>query len=636
MKRLYTALIAAIIAIGAAAQEETVSITLNWDLPGAINVRVGRNDVEIPADATTITLTYPKSDWPSATITAGTNRILESCTYLDDNGNTRSVALKNNSFSISMTSTTYTGRTFTITTSELVRDASVTVNIENGVEKIESLMLAGTGEVLTPVNAGENVYTFNSTLDTQMYITPKTGTEIYKVTLNGTEVTRRSWENYFRVNIANGDVIVVRVYENDEDAPKPCAVTVELPEGCEDCITNFFNSSLLEILKLENNTFVVEEGNRVRLTFSDEYDITKVTFEGEDLGYSSESTQLTFTVNTSGTLKVEASPKAYGTVTYTAYIVAGEGVEIWAGNHLNGYVVDPGEGEAVTEDIVLPQSDVDGAWTIPAADVRKYTFEVSSKYTYINYYVTDGYWLRTARCEDTAVFASNPVTSTTLYVVAEKIEADTNIIVYYAGEPANVRFSAGALTEGYNYVSFDYDYMSPLTVAPLSDVNNPTVVVDGNAITPDAYSQFVINPGNESVVKIFFDGTTHRASDVTCTIAEDAYAIVCYDKIVFWEDFSEPLKCYDGTEFQILPDDDCEVYIDGVLGEYDEDGICTFVTTGSHAIEVKKLGGISAIEDDTTEGVVEYYNLQGMRVSNPAAGNIYIRRCGTTATKVRL
>ena len=103
MKRLYTALIAAIIAIGAAAQEETVSITLNWDLPGAINVRVGRNDVDIPADATTITLTYPKSDWPSATITAGTNRILESCTYLDDNGNTRSVALKNNPFSISMT-----------------------------------------------------------------------------------------------------------------------------------------------------------------------------------------------------------------------------------------------------------------------------------------------------------------------------------------------------------------------------------------------------------------------------------------------------------------------------------------------------------------------------------------------------
>lgn len=638
MKRLYISLIAAIIAIGAAAQQETVSITLNWDLPGAINVRVGINDVAIPDDATSITLTYPKSDWPSATITAGPNRLLESCSYLDDNGKTCTVPLKNNSFSISMTSTNYTGRTFTITTTELVRDATMTVNIENGVNKIESLMLAGTGEVLSPVNAGENVYTFNSTLDTQMYIMPKTGTEIYKVTLNGTEVTRRSWENYFRVNIADGDVIVVRVYENEEDAPKPCTVTVDLPEGFEDCITNYFNSSLLEVLTLENNSFVVEEGNRVRLTFNEGYDINLVTFEGEEIARDVTTSQITFTVNTSGTLKVDASAKQYEMVTYTAYIVAPEGVEIWAGNRIDGYVVDLGEGEAVTENIALPHGDSenDGPWTMLAADVRKYTFEISSKYAYINYFVKEGYWLRTARCEDTVQFASNPVTSTTIYVVAEKIEADTDIIVYYAGDPDNVNFSAGALAVGYNNISFDFDYQAPLSISPKSAIDNPVVILNGKAVTPDAYSQFVIAPRTGAVVKIFFDGVSHKASTVTCTVAEGAQADISYDKILVWEDLSQPLTCYDGTEIKIAPSQDSDVYIDGTLTEKDTDGICTLVTTGSHAIEVKQHGGVSAIEGDSAEGVVEYFNMQGMRVSNPSAGNVYIRRCGTTVTKIRL
>lgn len=44
--------------------------------------------------------------------------------------------------------------------------------------------------------------------------------------------------------------------------------------------------------------------------------------------------------------------------------------------------------------------------------------------------------------------------------------------------------------------------------------------------------------------------------------------------------------------------------------------------------------GVSNIAVDNTNAPVEFYNLQGIRVENPAAGNIYIRRQGTTATKV--
>ena len=37
------------------------------------------------------------------------------------------------------------------------------------------------------------------------------------------------------------------------------------------------------------------------------------------------------------------------------------------------------------------------------------------------------------------------------------------------------------------------------------------------------------------------------------------------------------------------------------------------------------LTGISEIVDDTDNGPAVYYNLQGVRVDNPTAGNIYIK-----------
>lgn len=51
------------------------------------------------------------------------------------------------------------------------------------------------------------------------------------------------------------------------------------------------------------------------------------------------------------------------------------------------------------------------------------------------------------------------------------------------------------------------------------------------------------------------------------------------------------------------------------------------VTQGSQGVEI-------AISD--AEGRVEYYNLSGVRVAQPAEGNVYIRRTGNTVEKVKL
>lgn len=58
---------------------------------------------------------------------------------------------------------------------------------------------------------------------------------------------------------------------------------------------------------------------------------------------------------------------------------------------------------------------------------------------------------------------------------------------------------------------------------------------------------------------------------------------------------------------------------------------------GDFALDMKglDLSGVSAVVTDSTDGSVEYYNLQGVRIDNPAAGGLYIRRVGGKADKIR-
>lgn len=58
-------------------------------------------------------------------------------------------------------------------------------------------------------------------------------------------------------------------------------------------------------------------------------------------------------------------------------------------------------------------------------------------------------------------------------------------------------------------------------------------------------------------------------------------------------------------------------------------------TADRKSAEETILGGVTdIIADSDPDAPVEYYNLQGIRVAEPAAGNVYIRRQGDRATKI--
>lgn len=61
--------------------------------------------------------------------------------------------------------------------------------------------------------------------------------------------------------------------------------------------------------------------------------------------------------------------------------------------------------------------------------------------------------------------------------------------------------------------------------------------------------------------------------------------------------------------------------------------------SGVQILEIASDGTTSAIENitaDDAQGVVEYYSLQGIRLQNPAAGTVVIRRQGSQVSKIRL
>lgn len=72
---------------------------------------------------------------------------------------------------------------------------------------------------------------------------------------------------------------------------------------------------------------------------------------------------------------------------------------------------------------------------------------------------------------------------------------------------------------------------------------------------------------------------------------------------------------------------DLRVYVEDAAGNYQRQTI-------SHAFKIGRRSGIESPESVDVDASVEYFNLQGMRVANPAAGQLLIRRCGDKADKV--
>lgn len=83
---------------------------------------------------------------------------------------------------------------------------------------------------------------------------------------------------------------------------------------------------------------------------------------------------------------------------------------------------------------------------------------------------------------------------------------------------------------------------------------------------------------------------------------------------------------------QLIPDtsDGARIYIDGATAEKTYDVQFDLATT---KIKVNETAGVENIATDSNNEAAVYYNMQGIRVNRPVAGQMYIVRQGATVTK---
>lgn len=589
--------------LGFTAGAEDAQITLKWDNPGAINVKVLGAAVDIAADATETTIVRDESLWATALVSAAPGYQLVSCTYTDDSGNTQNITL-NNSKQFSIGVNDYNGRTFTITTKKLEMNDVLTIYVENGASKINEVQLTGTKTVLPSLTDGTNTFKFDSSVDKQLTLKPNNNQAVYKVTVDGKEVTRSNNNQPYTIDIANGTEINVRVYENDADAPQQLKVSFSetTPMGC---IKSARNTTAMKAIDYSTGSFIVETGDKIRIYFNADWNVSAVTLNGTAVtlktDFSGDLYVKDLTITEESVIDVKATSKSYTMNTMTAYITDVAGVELWAGNRLDGEKIELGEGEVVSEAVTLPAYTESGvsfaAYTVPAGTLKKYTFEVSTKYNTVTYYLNDGYWMRDARESSLKTSLSNPVSNNGFYLITEKIENDSEIVVYVDRNAPEVIFTTTGptsgrsinLTEGYNTIGYDADYDQGFKFRLFTENTvTPTFVLNGSEVALRADENGIYSPGLKSgnVFKVY--ATSVQPFDVKFEAEEGAEAEVTYDKIVKLADLNSTVTNFNGTEFVIKPLNALSVALDGEALTPGEDGNYVFEADAAHTVTISK------------------------------------------------
>lgn len=221
--------------------------------------------------------------------------------------------------------------------------------------------------------------------------------------------------------------------------------------------------------------------------------------------------------------------------------------------------------------------------------------------------------------------------------------ADTyaSIAAFYAGVPAN----------GYGVLDFDMVatyvngsncYAASLDGTAATLIYGTTPYQEGDKIAGGwigQYSPYIGLPEIKPVgtLAAATEQATFTVPEVTSVSTDDVNRILVIKNVTFEAATPTAKTNFDGTigettvqfrnNFEIASADAGTYDVKAAVGIYN-------TTLQVYPIEYKKpSSGLEGVSVDTN-ATVEYYNLQGVRVAYPAAGQLVIRRQGNTVTKV--
>ncbi|MCM1067120.1 MAG: hypothetical protein NC418_06070 [Muribaculaceae bacterium] len=572
-----------------------LKVSFAWDIPGSVIIKQGSSittavSVDIPADATSFTAeTEGTTTIPYTYIFPAEGYVL---TGVELPNGTKPAINFNESYGGQ-----YWGRNYTsgfikdwgsdpvvkISCEKLVRNDSFTIEIENGA-KCVSASLSGLGQKPT-LSDGLNTIHFNPALESDLTLAWVNGaTDFFSLTRGGEAVTTKKFtfsSNCTLSAIQPGEKIVIRVFENDEQAPADVTLTVDFAEGLEDCLNNICDWSNSVFTSLTDGKITVSSGTDLQFNFKEDYTFTKFTLGADDItsSFNSSNRSLRFKVTADCTLKVEGAPTAYDDVEFTAYVMNPQGVNLYQGQY-QANPADLSAGEALTADVEL--SD----FTLTAADSRRFRLAVSAKKPYVYIAPKEGWFIATVQAKEGAKF--EPISSagpdyTTFYVIALPLENSAKLDVNVTGGRA-LKLSPNAalsnswdnpsstfsIKEGASTIDFNPLYHAPFSLRPLESFNNFEAYLDGKKLVADDNGNYEVAPytgaDKASVLTVFADGTSTGKINTTTVTANGLSAEASFGALAHPIVIGTATKYLSGTVTTVKPEHkDCAITLNGTL-----------------------------------------------------------------------
>ena len=194
----------------------------------------------------------------------------------------------------------------------------------------------------------------------------------------------------------------------------------------------------LDLFRLDDTRFrripYGEERNELQFNFNGEdYVYTSFKLNGKDVTSDLRNNSLRFTVDDDVLLQVDGSPKDFGTVDFTAYVMNPEGVTLYCGR-FGENPADMSGGDAIEEELTIVPPGVPDEITMTSGDTKLYKLSVSAKNPYIYIAPAEGWYIRTVQSSSDGTKGGIPMASPDtpeFYVVAYKLggycKADINV-----------------------------------------------------------------------------------------------------------------------------------------------------------------------------------------------------------------
>ncbi|MDE7414188.1 MAG: hypothetical protein K2N05_10455 [Muribaculaceae bacterium] len=636
MKRLFSLALFLVMLLGTGFSVSALKVTLEWDTPGSVELIAEDNskyEVELTADQTSYVWETEKSYGYIYVYPADGYRLTGAET-----------ADGSKQYKLSGIPPHYTlgfygsdnGSTVKITTAKLERNDSFTVDVVNGLANIMSAEF--TSGYKLDLEKGSHTYNFNAEYDNPLEITLQSVEKAYSITLNGVEIAKNSYSpEYENIEVKNGDNLTIQVYESAEMEPSECTFSVAYGSGMKGCITNIRdtgNGKWYYPDDFDNKAIDVLENTTVRINFNNEdYTIESLYLNDIDvtdrmITSSFDGSQfIEFVIKKeSNVLKIEGTPKSFGTVDFTGYIINGEGVCF--SNTYHGVPFEVPEGEAITEDIKITST-----LTMPASETLKYTIPTSEKSPKFFFYPKDGYYIAdvyTLTPDDeiekhsgNASMTAN-INGTTFYMIVRKLPESYNATLKVTGNTLRFRVESGSTLSstwdnpaprsyntdpGEREISFIPGFATPLVFSfSGSDDGTAALYLDGAEVTGIENSE---SGGYDYYVTPYFPSEENDKRDVTSTI--EVYnsftqrpvmsgasleltgagkAEFFYSPVLHKAD-PEGQVVISGTQFIVRPADPrMEVTYKGDPVELDENGEFVFEAKGNIRNNVVRVGDI--------------------------------------------